>query len=54
MKTAETLINSKITIKVNDVEHRAFMEACKAEGKPAARVLRDYMRRYVARREKAQ
>ena len=47
MKTADTTINSTITIKCNYQEREAFHRACKAEGKPGARVLREYMRRYV-------
>ena len=51
MKTAEITINSAITIKCNYHEREAFYQACKAEGKPAARVLRDFMRRYVAKKK---
>ena len=46
-RSAEVEVNKKLTILVNDKEHRAFKTACVSEGKEMAEVLRAYMREYV-------
>lgn len=38
---------SAFRIRVEADLHRDFMEACKLEGKPAAQIIREYMREFV-------
>ena len=40
-------------IRIEEQLRRAFVEACQAEYRPAAQVLREFMRNYVAERKAA-
>ena len=40
-------------IRIDEKLRRAFVEACQAEDRPAAQVVREFMRNYVAEREGA-
>lgn len=35
-------------IRIDEALRRAFLEACREEDRPAAQVVREFMRRYVA------
>lgn len=39
--------DSAFRIRIEPDLHRAFMNACRDQGKPAAQVLREFMRRYL-------
>ena len=52
MKTAETVLNTKVTFKANDAEHKAFKLACVDSGEDMARLFRDFERQYVKRYRK--
>lgn len=43
-----------LRIRVQRELRESFIEACKAQDKPAAQVLREFMRAYVERKSKAQ
>lgn len=38
-------------IRIDEELRRAFVEACQSEDRPAAQVLREFMRNFVAQRE---
>lgn len=38
-------------IRIDEELRRAFVEACQAEDRPAAQVMREFMRNYVAERQ---
>ena len=40
-------------IRIDEELRRAFVEACQADDRPAAQVLREFMRTYVAERQMA-
>jgi hypothetical protein len=39
-----------LRIRIEPGLHKAFMEVCKMEGKPASQVLREFMRAYIRER----
>jgi hypothetical protein len=41
--------DSGLRIRVERALREAFLEACRAQDRPAAQVIREFMRRYVAR-----
>ena len=41
--------DSALRIRIEQGLHREFMDVCRSEGKPAAQVLREFMKEYVAR-----
>jgi hypothetical protein len=49
-RTAEVVLNKRVTFLVNDKEHKKFKMACLEDDLEMARVLREYMRDYLKRR----
>ena len=45
--------NVAFKIRIEEELRRAFVEVCQAEDRPAAQVLREFMRNYVAERQAA-
>ena len=45
--------DSGFRIRVQRELHHSFLEACKAEDKPAAQVIREFMRAYVRKHQEA-
>ena len=43
--------NAGLRIRVERTLRDEFLDACRAEDKPAAQVIREFMREYVAKRE---
>jgi len=43
--------NAGLRIRVERALRDEFLEACRAEDKPAAQVIREFMREYVAKRQ---
>ena len=43
--------DSGFRIRVQRELHQSFLEACKAEDKPAAQVIREFMRAYVRKHQ---
>ena len=43
--------NAGLRIRVERKLREGFLEACRAEDKPAAQVIREFMREYVAKRQ---
>ncbi len=43
--------NAGLRIRVERTLREGFLEACRAEDKPAAQVIREFMREYVAKRQ---
>ena len=43
--------NAGLRIRVERALRDKFLEACRAEDKPAAQVIREFMREYVAKRQ---
>ena len=54
MRTSEVEIDSRITVRVNKAEHRAFKLACMIEGQEMATVMRQLVRDYVAQHKDKQ
>ena len=47
MRTSEVEVNKKLTMMVNDREHKAFKLRCMREDRSVSEVLRTFMRDYV-------
>ena len=52
MKSTEVNVNKKMTLMVNDAEHRAFKIRCAEQDLDMSSVLRDLMRAYVSKKKK--
>ena len=50
-RTAEVVLNKRVTFLANDKEHKKFKMACLEDNREMAEVLREYMRDYLKQRK---
>ena len=50
MRTAEVTVNKRMTVMVNDREHKAFKRKCLDKNRDMSEVLRDFMREFVSKK----
>jgi hypothetical protein len=51
MRTAEVAVNKKLTVMVNDREHKAFKLKCVNENRDMSEVVRELIREYVSKKK---
>jgi hypothetical protein len=51
MKLAEVEVNKRISLMVNDKEHKAFKLRCVRDNREMSEVIRELMREYVSRKK---